>query len=111
MSAKTTELEPKEEKKTFFKDIEQDEDVVRGHIKVIQLITYAVVGKKKNEFDEWVDQREGRGMYFCQTEEDKEYFVRKHPDLIIESFTIQLKQQAAMDYLNDLHNMDAFGVK
>lgn len=100
--------------RTFYEKVEEkdrEEDVPRGYVKVIQLITYAIEGKRKNEFDELVDNKVGKGVFFCQKEEDKDKFIGKNKDLFIESFTIQLRESTAIDYLDSPENMDAFGVK
>lgn len=98
-------------KKTMYKEIEQDENVARGCVKVIEIIPYDPVGKRKNEDgkDEIVEM--GRQPYFCQDSEDALVFAENNPNARTESFTIQLMKSTAIRYLNDPENMKQFTKK
>jgi hypothetical protein len=106
--------ETKQAQKTMYKEIEQDENVARGCVKVIEIIAYDPVGKKKNEDGKEIIVEKSRGPFFCQDSEDAVVFAENNPNARTESFTIQLMKSTAIRYLNDPENMRQFvrkGVK
>jgi hypothetical protein len=100
-----------EEKTTMYKEVEQDEDVVRGYVKVVEIIAYDVVGKKKNEDGKEVIVEKGRQPYFCQDKEDAAVFAENNPGVRTETFTIQLLKSTAIKYLNGPENVKQFTKK
>jgi hypothetical protein len=101
---------PEEMSKTMYKEIEQDEDVARGHIKVVETIVYDVVGKKKNEDGKDIPVERGR-IYFCQDKEDALILAENNPGKRTESFTVQLLKSTAVKYLNKPENIKEFTKK
>jgi len=103
------------EKKTpapMYKEIppeERGEHIAKGHVEVIQLIVYEVVGMKENEYGEKIPDKEGRGSFFCQDPEDVNVFMKLNPKLETEQFTVQLLKSTAMKYINNPENMKRFG--
>ena len=96
---------------TMYQEVEQDEDVARGHIKVIEIIAYEKVGETQNDVGKKTDVMEGRGMYFCQFPEDVQKFESNHPKLKIEQFTVQVQKKTAINYINNPKNIEAFKEK
>ena len=94
--------------KTMYKEIEQDEYVARGHVKVIEIIAYDAVGKKKNEDGKEIIVERGRAPYFCQDQEDELVFAENNPNARTEKFTVQLLKSTAIKYLNDPENVKQF---
>lgn len=99
-------------KKTMYKEIEQDENVARGCVKVIEIIAYDPVGKKRNEDDtKDVIVEKGRAPYYCQDPEDELVFAENNPNARTEKFNVQLLKSTAIRYLNDPENMKQFTKK
>ena len=96
---------------TMYKELEQDENVAKGHIKVIEIIAYDVVGKKKNEDGKEIIVEKGRAPYFCQEQEDELVFAENNPGVRTEKFTVQLLKSTAIKYLNNPENMKQFAKK
>jgi hypothetical protein len=95
--------------RTMYKEIEQDENVARGCVKVIEIIAYDPVGKKRNEDDtKDVIIERGRAPYFCQDAEDELIFAENNPDARTEKFNVQLLKSTAIKYLNAPENMRQF---
>jgi len=94
--------------KTMYKEIEQDEDVVKGNIKVTEIIAYDIVGKKKDEEGKEKPVEKSRGPFFCQDKEDLVVFNANNSNSRIETFTIQLLKSTAIKYLNAPENMKQF---
>ena len=92
----------------MFKDAEQDAEVARGYVKVIEIIAYDVVGKRKNDFDELVDDERSRGPFFCQDKEDEVFFSQSNPKSRIETFTIQMLKSTAIEHINSPDNVKQF---
>ena len=93
----------------MFVEIEQGDDVAKGHVKVIQLNVYEVVGMKENEYGEMIPDKVGRGSFFCQDPEDVNVFQKLNPKLETEQFTVQLLKSTAMKYIDNPENMKRFG--
>ena len=100
---------------TMYEEIEVIEDVARGHVKVVELIAYDVIGKRKDDDGrimvkdgKEVPLEKGRKPYFCQTKEQELIFKENNPDVRIESFNVQLLKSTAIKYLNDPENMKQF---
>jgi len=101
--------------KEMYVEVEQDDDVARGCVKVTELIAYDVVGKKRDDNGNIVikdgrpvDKEVGRKPCFCQTKEQELIFMENNPDVRIETFSIQLLKSTAKKYLNDPENMKQF---
>jgi len=105
----TTEVTEKKTPAPMFEEIEQGDDIAKGHVKVIQLNVYEVVGTKKNEYGETIPDKEGRGSFFCQDPEDVNVFMKLNPKLETEQFTVQLMKSTAIKYINNPENMKRFG--
>lgn len=107
---------PKTMRKPMFKNVEQGDNIARGHVELIELIAYDAVGKKIGEDGKVMTDQKGmeilveksRGPYFCQDREDVIYFTLKNPAARIESFTIQVLKSTAINYLNNSENMKQF---
>ena len=94
--------------KTMYREMEQDEEVPRGYVKVTEILAYDVVGKKKDEFGKEVIVEKGRGPYFCQDSEDAGVFKVNNPNARTETFTIQLLKSTAIKCLDDPENTKQF---
>ena len=91
----------------MYKEIEQDENVARGHIKIIEIIAYEVTGKKKNE-DGIEKNIEIGHPYFCQDIEDELVFANNNPGKRTEKFTVEVLKSTAIRYLDDPENVKQF---
>jgi len=91
MSDKTETIETP----VMYKEVEQEEDVARGCVKVYEIIMYGKTAK---------DSRK----YFCQDKEDLLIFKENNPGVKTETFYIQLLKSSAIKYLNDPENMKQF---
>ncbi len=120
---------------TLYEEIEQGDDVARGHVQVKEIIAYDFVEKRKvierdklgNEIgSKMVIIENGRKPYFCQTAEQEVIFKENNPGtremdsnkVIIaasgarlESFNIQLLKSTAIKYMNDPRNVKEFTSK
>ena len=103
--------------KGLYKEIEQGDEVARGHVQVKEIIAYDFVEKRKvierdkmgNEIgSKMVIIENGRKPYFCQTKEQELIFKENNPDARIETFSIQLLKSTAIKYLNDPRNVKQF---
>lgn len=111
---------------TLYEEVEQGDDVAKGHVQVKEIIAYDFVEKKKvierdklgNEIgSKWVIIENGRPPYFCQTKEKELVFLENNPGtrtedfnsgVRTESFSIQLLKSTAIKYLNDPRNVKEF---
>ena len=99
---------------TMYEEIEQGDEVARGHVQVVELIAYDFVRREfvKDEFGSITDKQrvveKGRAPYFCQTKEQEVIFKENNPDARIETFTIQLLKSTAIKYLDALRNVRQF---
>ncbi len=109
----------------MYVEIEQDENVARGCVRVKELIAYEATKEprrctpeKPGGKGEIKTDREGntlyvevpRKPYFCQTSEEERIFSKNNsdPKIRIETFTIQLLKSTAIDFINDPDNMEQF---
>jgi hypothetical protein len=95
----------------MFKDIEQGDNVAKGHVELIEIIAYDVVGKRKNYFDEIVDDEKSRGPFFCQDKEDEMFFRENNAKSRIETFTIQMLKSTAVKHIDNPDNVKQFARK
>jgi hypothetical protein len=93
---------------TMYREIEQDEDVARGHVKIVEIIAYDFVRKEKNDIGKEKTIEKGREPYFCQDAEDILVFKEKNPNVRTETFTVQVLKSTAIKYLNNPRNMKQF---
>lgn len=111
---------------TLYEEVEQGDDVARGHVQVKEIIAYDFVEKRKvierdklgNEIgSKLVIIENGRPPYFCQTKEQELVFLENNPGtrtedfnsgVRTESFSIQLLKSTAIKYLNDPRNVKEF---
>ena len=107
----------------MFREVEQDEDVARGHVKVIEIIAYDATKEPRRHPPE-KDELKGeirkdkngnilyveisRGPYFCQDPEDAQIFSENNPDTRTETFTVQLRKFTAIKYLDAPRNVKSF---
>ena len=111
---------------TLYEEIEQGDDVARGHVQVKEIIAYDFVERRKvierdklgNEIgSKMVIIENGRKPYFCQTAEQELIFMENNPGVRAEgsnsgvrteSFNIQLLKSTAIKYMNDPRNVEQF---
>ncbi len=108
---------------TMYREIEQDDNVARGHVEVIEIIAYdatkeprrhppdkgQVQGEKMKDKDGNILYVEiSRGPYFCQDPEDAQIFSENNPDTRTETFTVQVRKSTAIKYLDSPENMEQF---
>jgi len=92
----------------FYREMEQDENVAKGCIKVTEIIVYDPAGTRKDEEGIERPVEKARRPYYCQDREDLRFFESKNPNSRIETFTIQLLKSTAVKYLNDPENAGQF---
>ena len=110
----------------MYVEMEQDEDVARGCVKVTELIMYDVTKEKRRYTPEKpgikgeiMKDKEGNVLYveighkpyFCQTKEQEITFAANNPDARIETHTLQVLKQTAIGFLNSERNMEQFKEK
>lgn len=108
---------------TMYREIEQDENVARGHVEVIEIIAYdrtkeprrhplekgETKGRIKKDSDgNTLYVEVGRAPYFCQDPEDGLIFSENNPDARTETFTVQIRKSTAIAYLDSPRNMKQF---
>lgn len=107
---------------TMYREIEQAENVARGHVEVIEIITYKATKTprrhppEKHGLKGEIIKKDGEtqyvevssGPYFCQDPEDSQIFTETHPDLRTESFTVQVRKSTAIKYIDAEDNMKQF---
>ncbi len=108
---------------TMYREIEQDDNVARGHVEVIEIIAYDAtkeprrrVPEKDGLLGEIMKDKDGntlfvevsRGPYFCQDPEDSLTFSENNPDTRTETFTVQVRKSTAIKYLDAPENMKQF---
>lgn len=111
----TAPKETTEAPKGMYREIEEIEDVAKGHIKVKELIAYDFDRMEEIE-DEYTGELTGRmrkveksrGPYFCQTAEDERIFKENNTEARIESFNIQLLKSTGIEKINNPENMKQF---
>ncbi len=109
--------------KTMYREIEQAENVARGHIEVIEIIAYDATKEprrhppekdgtageiRKDKDGNILYVENGRAPYFCQDPEDALVFAENNPDARTETFTVQLRKSTAIKYLDAPRNMKQF---
>lgn len=110
----------------MYEEIEQGDEVARGHVQVKEIIAYDFIERKKvierdkigNEIgSKWVIIENGRSPYFCQTKEQELVFLENNPGVRTEnfnsgvrteSFSIQLLKSTAIKYMNNPRNVKEF---
>ncbi len=108
---------------TMYREIEQDDNVARGHVEVIEIIAYDITkeprrhplerGETKGRVREDSDGNilyveVGRAPYFCQDPEDALTFAENNPDARTETFTVQVRKSTAIKYIDAPRNMKQF---
>jgi len=112
--------------KTMYREVEQDENVARGCVKVTEIIAYDATKEPRRYTPEKPGikgeirkDRDGNILYvevprkpcFCQTKEQEAVFAENNPDVRTETFEIQLLKSTAIKYLDDPENMKQFEKK
>ncbi len=109
--------------KTMYREIEQEENVARGHVEVIEILAYDATKTPRRRIPEkdgtqgeimkdldgktlYVEV--GREPYFCQNPDDALIFAENNPGVRTESFTVQVRKNTAIKYLDDPRNMKQF---
>lgn len=108
---------------TMYQEIEQGENVARGHVEVIEIIAYDVTKEprrhppdKDQTVGEIMKDKDGnpkyveisRGPYFCQDPEAAQVFAENNPTTRTETFTVQIRKSTAIKYLDAPENMEQF---
>ncbi len=108
---------------TMYREIEQSENVARGHVEVIEIIAYdATKEPRRHPLDKGqtvgdiMKDKDGnilyveisRGPYFCQDPEDALTFSENNPETRTETFTVQVRKSTAIQYLDAPENMKQF---
>ena len=108
---------------TMYEEVEQDENVARGCIKVTEIIAYDATKEPRRYSPDRLGgrgeirkDRDGNILYveiprkprFCQTKEQERIFTERNPGVRTETFEIQLLKSTAIKYLNDPENMKQF---
>ena len=106
----TTGTTEKTAPKKMFKNIEQNENVPRGYVEIIQIIIYEKTGTTKNDADREVDTYTPLGIFFCQDKEDELKITTKYSKNKMEVFTIQTLKSIAEKYIDNPDNMKEFEV-
>ena len=102
-------------KETMYVEMEQDEGVARGHIRVTEVIAYDFV-KEETILDELTGKptdrkrrvEKARGPYFYQDSEDFVIFKENNPKARIETFGIQMLKSTAIKFIDRPENIKQF---
>ncbi len=107
----------------MYREIEQDDNVARGHVEVIEIIAYDATkeprrrplekGQTKGDIMKDSDGnilyvKISRDPYFCQDPEDALTFAENNLDTRTETFTVQIRKSTAIKYLDAPENMKQF---
>ncbi len=107
----------------MYREVEQNDNVARGHVEVIEILAYDATKEprrhppEKNEVEGEIRKGKngevlyveiGREPYFCQDPEDALTFAENNPDVRTETFTVQVRKSTAIKYLNSPRNMKQF---
>lgn len=107
----------------MYMEMEQDEDVAMGCVKVTEIIAYEATKEprrhspeKPGDKGEIMTDKDGnilyveigRGPYFCQTKEQEHIFMEKNPGVRTETFSIQLLKSTAIEYIENDENVKQF---
>ncbi len=108
---------------TMYQELEQSENIARGHVEVIEIIAYDATKElrrrpldKGQTIGDVMKDKDGnvlyveisRGPYFCQDPEDALTFAENNPDTRTETFTVQIRKSTAVKYLDSPENMKQF---
>jgi hypothetical protein len=107
---------------TMYREIEQAENVARGHVEVIEIIAYKATKEarrhppEKHGLKGEIIKKDGEiqyveissGPFFCQDPEEAQIFTENNPELRTETFTVQVRKSTAIKYLNAEENMKMF---
>ena len=108
---------------TMYREVEQNENIARGHVEVIEIIAYdptkeprrhplekgETTGRiKKDKDGNTMYVENPRAPYFCQDPEDAQIFAENNPNARTETFTVQIRKSTAIEYLNSPRNMKQF---
>jgi len=101
--------------KTMYVEMEQDEGVARGHVRVTEVIAYDFVKNEpiRDELTGKLTDRmrkieKSRGPYFYQDGEDFVTFKENNPKSRIETFGIQMLKSTAIKFINRPENIEQF---
>jgi hypothetical protein len=107
----------------MFIEMEQDDNVARGHVRLKELIAYKATKEPRRYAPETLNakgeirkDKDGNILYveipsrpyFCQTPEQERIFNENNSDKRIETFTIDLLKSTAIKKINDPDNMEQF---
>jgi len=101
----------------MYEKVEQGDNIARGHVEVTEIIAYDFerMEKERDEYGEFTGREKKiekpRDPYFCQTKEQEKIFKQNNPDARIESFTIQLLESTAIEFINRPENIKQFTSK
>jgi len=110
----------------MYEEIEQGENVARGYIEVKEMIAYDFVRIDTNEVGKKTVIEKPLREYYCQTSEHERIFRENYPGVReyderkviiaasgvrIETFTIQLLESTAREYIDDPENVEQFTKK
>ncbi len=108
---------------TMYREVEQNENIARGHVEVIEIIAYDATKEPRRHP---LEKGETKGMikkdadgntmyvenprepYFCQDPEDAQIFAENNPKARTETFTVQVRKSTAIAYLDAPRNMEQF---
>jgi hypothetical protein len=108
---------------TMYREIEQEENVARGCVEIIEIIGYKATKvlrryppDKDQATGDVMKDKEGnklyveepQGPFYCQQPDQSMTFAENNPNLRTETFTIQIRKATALAYLNDPENMKQF---
>ncbi len=108
---------------TMYREVEQNENVARGHVEVIEIIAYDATKEprrhplekgetkgrvKKDNDGNTIYIENPREPYFCQDPEDALIFAENNPKARTETFTVQIRKSTAIQYLDSPRNMKQF---
>ena len=111
---------------TMYREVEQNENIARGHVEVIEIIAHDATKEprrhplekgetkgriKKDNDGNTIYIENSREPYFCQDPEDALIFAENNPKARTETFTVQVRKSTAINYLNAPRNMEQFKKK
>ncbi len=108
---------------TMYREVEQNDNIARGHVEVIEIIAYDATKEprrhplekgetkgriKKDNDGNTIYIENPREPYFCQDPEDALVFAENNPKARTETFTVQVRRSTAIEYLDSPRNMEQF---
>ena len=108
---------------TMYREIEQEENVARGCVELIEIIPYEATKEarrhppeKDQQKGEIMKDRDGNTLYveigyapyFCQETEQAMTYSENNPNMRTETFTVQVRKRTAIKYLDSPRNMKQF---